>query len=298
MSTCHLPPTEERLREALARPSDFRVLERLVVADGETGEGDDADTAVGAVVDVETVGLADGDPVIELALRRFRFDKAGVITRIDRRYSWLQDPCVPVPELITRITGLRDEDVAGRMVDVELAERLLANVTVCIGHNARFDRPRVEALLPGIAGGAWACSMTEIAWRERHGFDGVRLGCLLAGCGYWHDAHRAGDDVDATIGLLRHRFPDGTTALAELVARAGSPGWIVEAIGAHFDMRDALRARGYRWDVRFKVWRKEIFGDGREAEEWWLAANVYDVSAKPKAMGPRWTETDWRSRHA
>lgn len=151
--------TERLLRRALANPADYRVLERLVVPDGPTGEGNDDGTGVGVVVDVETLGLAEDDPVIELGLRRFCYDGQGVITRIDRPYSWLQDPGVPIYPDTTRITGIRDEDVAGPSIDIEAASRLLNSATFVCAHNARFDRPRVEALLPAVAGGNWACSM-------------------------------------------------------------------------------------------------------------------------------------------
>lgn len=289
--------TEALLRRALACPADYRVLERLVVPDGETGEGNIADDPnVGVVVDVETVGLAPGDPVIELALRRFRYDADGVITRIDRPYSWLQDPCVPIPPIVTDLTGITDADVAGQIVDANAVERIMTHSTVRIAHHARFDRPRVEALVPAISGQPWACSMSEVDWASR-GHQGLKLEALLASIGKFHGAHRAASDVDAVIALLRHRFEDGATALKVMLDRASQPGWIVEATGANYDVKDALRARGYRWDAGRKVWSREIYGNERDPEEWWLAGHVYSGDARPRALGPSWTEIDWMSRH-
>ncbi len=68
---------------------DVRLLRRLDVREGETGVGGRVDTFIGVAVDCETTGIGDEDAIIELALRRFRVDPAGVIVKIDRPYSWL-----------------------------------------------------------------------------------------------------------------------------------------------------------------------------------------------------------------
>jgi DNA polymerase-3 subunit epsilon len=143
---------------------------------------------------------------------------------------------------------------------------------------------------------AWACSCREIDWAAR-GFDGKGLGWLLSQAGQFHEGHRAADDVDALIAMLRHRDQDGITALAELIANAGTPGWIVRAIGAAFEVKDRLKARGYRWDAAARVWMREVRDCDRMAEEFWLAAHVYDPGARPRALGPTFEETDWYRRH-
>lgn len=290
-----------RLRRALERPDDFRVIERLVLKEGMTGEGDVNDcspaSGIGVVVDVETMGLdIERDPIIEFGLRRFRYDSSGVITKIDRAYSWREDPGRPITAEITKITGLTGADVAGQFIDAEAVLRLISSSSVCIAHHAAFDRPRIDRRVPELAGHPWACSMVEIPWAE-HGFEGVRLGAVLNGCGFFHTPHRAVDDVDAVIGLLRHRFDDGRSALSMMLERASQPSWVVRALGASFDVKDDLKARGYQWDAEGRFWRREVYQGEREAEEWWLAANVYALSAKPRRMGPEWVERDWTTRH-
>jgi len=290
-----------RLRRALERPDDFRVLERLVIQEGMTGEGDADDQApgggVGVVVDVETMGFdLERDPVIELGLRRFRYDASGIMTKIDRAYSWCEDPGRAVPAEITKVTGLRDADVAGQAIDADAVRQLVTNTSVCIAHNAAFDRPRVERQVPGLVGHPWACSMTEIPWAD-NGFEGLRLGPLLNGCGFFHSPHRAVADVDAVVGLLRHRLDDGRTALSALLGRASQPSWVIRALGASFDVKDLLKARGYRWAVPGGYWWREVFEADREDEEWWLAANIYAAEARPRRMCPEWIQRDWRTRH-
>lgn len=263
-----------------------RVIRRLDVREGPTGEGDGRDTRVGIVVDVETTGLDAGtDVVIELAVRRFRFDADGVVTGIGRPYSWVEDPGRPLPTEISTLTGLSDADVAGRTIDDDLATKLFRSADLVVAHHSRFDRPRVEARLPGIAGLDWACSMEDIDWRS-FGFDGRSLGFLLMQAGHFHEGHRAGADVDAVVQLLRHRFGDGRSALSVMMENVARPSWLVRAIGADFGVKDRLRARGYRWDGAAKVWWREIADHERSDEDTWLAANVYDFDARPRALGP------------
>ena len=63
---------------------DVRLLRRLDVREGETGVGGRVDTFIGVAVDCETTGIGDEDAIIELALRRFRVDPAGVSPRAVR----------------------------------------------------------------------------------------------------------------------------------------------------------------------------------------------------------------------
>lgn len=275
-------------RADAAGAGDVRVLHPLRLAEGPTGDAPSRGPHVGIAVDVETTGLdPDKGSVIELALRRFRYDQAGVVTDIDRAYEWREDPGEPLSAEITRLTGLTDADLAGCEIDREAATRLLRSASFVVAHNSAFDCRWVEKLLPEAAGLAWCCSMAEVDWRAR-GFDGRALGYLLVQAGYYHCGHRASADVDALIQILRTRDANDRTALAELIERAGRPSWIVRARGAHIALKDDLKARGYRWDPTKgrQVWWREVADDDLEAERWWLAGHVYSTDANPKALGP------------
>ena len=275
---------------------DVRLLRRVHLAEGPTGDGDPDAPNVGVAIDVETTGLDPrNDVVTELAMRRFRYDDGGRITMIGRPWTWLEDPARPLSPEVVHLTGLTDEMLEGQEIDEVAATRLLSSADLVIAHNASFDRPRVEARLENAAGLCWACSCAEIDWR-RHGFDGRSLGHLLVQAGMFNGAHRAADDVDSLIALLRHEVAPGRTALAELVERSFQDGWIVRAVGAAFDLKDQLRARGYRWDPDAKAWWREVAE--RTPEEWWLISNVYAASASPRALGPEWERVSNRRRWA
>jgi DNA polymerase-3 subunit epsilon len=273
---------------------DFKVLRRLTLDDVATSEAVGENTSVGVVVDVETTGVEpEQHKIIELALRRFRFDTAGVIVKVDRPHAWLQ-------YRRSARQGDRGADgpdrrrLGGQAIDEAAATKLLKSAAVVIAHHADFDRKFVERRLPDAKGLAWACSCHEIDWQAA-GFHGVGLGWLLAQAGYFFNgAHRAGADVDAVIALLRLELPTGGTSLKELTATASTPGWSVRADGAHFDVKDALKDRGYRWHDPSKTWRREI--KDREAEEAWLNANVYAPAARPRCAAPDIRLITWKER--
>lgn len=280
------------------RSDDFRLLRRLEMPAGDTGVGIKAGSAVGIAIDTETTGLGPEDRIIELAVRRFRFDAEGIITAIDEPFSWLEDPGRPLDPDVAKLTGLADADLAGRVIDETKALDLLRSAEFVVAHNAGFDRKVLESRLPEAKGLAWACSCAEVDWRGA-GFDGGRsLGWLLSQIGYFHGAHRAGDDVDALIALLRHDMPAGGTALAEMLASARAPTWCFRAVGAAFDDKDALKTRGYRWDGEARCWWREVGDDARASEAQWLDEHIYSPAAGAKDTGPQVERRTWLERYA
>lgn len=271
-------------RVVAAADEDVRVLHPLRLREGPTGEGSGRGPFVGVAVDVETTGLDHRTgKVIELAIRRFRYDRDGIVTDIDEPYEWREDPGDPLPPEITALTGLTDIDLVGEKIDEDAATRLLQSASFVVAHNSTFDRNWVEARLPSARDLNWCCSMRQVDWKAR-GFDGRVLGYLLVQNGFYHCGHRASADVDALIEMLRHRDGGGRTALSEMIERGAGPSWIVRAKGADFGVKDQLRGRGYRWDADRKVWWREVSDADLVQEQSWLAANVYAVGANAKAI--------------
>lgn len=289
----------EALIGALESDGAYRVLRRVAVEDGDVVAPEEAlSTSVGAALDVETTGLAvESDRIIELSIRRFRFDLMGRITKLDRCYSWLEDPGQPLELEIKRLTGLTDEQLAGCAIDEARALRLLRSASLIVSHNAGFDRPFVDERLPAARGLAWACTCREVDWTE-YGFDGRALGWLLAQAGWFHAGHRAAADVDALITLLQHDLYNGCTGLAALLENARRPGWIVRAAGAHFDVKERLKARGYRWDAGGCVWWREVGDDALEFERRWLDDFVYRPDLRAQAEEPEVEEVTWTTRYS
>lgn len=244
-----------------------------------------------AIVDTETTSVdVQTAEVIEIAAAVVLVDDAGEIRAVEETRRGLRDPGIPIPAEVQRLTGISDDDVAGRALNVPRWEALLGGSDLIVAHNSAYDAPIVERLLPGIKGHAWACSMREIDWAA-HGFDGAKLGHLLMQMGYFTTGHRADADVISLAHLLTHR-PDGVRPLmAELVARAAQPSLRFEATGAPFDKRHLLKARGYRWDAREKVWWCEIAEAAHEAEALWLARDA-ELRATPRV-----NQLSWNTRY-
>lgn len=286
------------LVERLEREGAHRVLRKLEVSEGRTGVPYyGGDTSIAVVLDVETTGLdASKDAIIELAMRRFRYDKRGRILKIDVAYSWLEDPCRPLNDDIVRLTGLTDAGLVGQSIDEETASRLLRSAHLVIAHNAAFDRNFVERRLPDAAGLPWACSMCEVNWAAA-GFEGKSLGWLGVQAGWFHNSHRASGDVDAVIGLLSHVLPSGRTVFAELTEHSATPAMRIEATGASFAVKDDLRSRGYRWCGQRKVWWKDVAPSELRNEECWLNLAVYGPQSRTQGCRPRVTEVSARERY-
>ena len=155
-----------------------------------------------------------------------------------------------------------------------------------IAHNAHFDRKFAERYWPIFEQRAWACSATEVEWRK-HGFDGSRLGYLLAGVGLFHEAHRAADDCRALIEILASELP-GTNkpALAALLERARRKTMRVWAEQSPFDLRDELKRRGCRWsdgaDGRPRSWYTDVDADNQASEIEFLRRTIYLRDVDPR----------------
>lgn len=239
------------------------------------------------MIDVETMGLEPDHPIIDLAMQRIAFDERGVIIRVGQPRQWFEDPGMPIPAEIIRLTGITDADVAGRCIDAEAATSLIASTTLAIAHNAAFDAPRVERRLPDVAGHAWACSCNEVPWPDL-GFDGRKLGHLLMQQGLFHQGHRAAADVWATINLLGRVMPDGETALTKLIRQAEQASVRIEATNAPYDAKDALKARGYRWHADKRTWWTELPAVNEQVELDWLRDAC--SCARPSVISVTWMQ--------
>ena len=242
----------------------------------------------GLYVDCETTGFdPTHDAVIELAMLPFTYAIEGRITDVhhDQARTWRQDPGRPVPAEITHITGLTGEDLAGQAVDVAAATELLAASHLVVAHNARFDRPFVELVLPAARAAAWACSQYEVSW-DPAVFPSRSLACLLCAYGAFSpDRHRALADCEAGVWLLTQTLP-GTdqTVFGVLRETAATPAIRIWAAGAPYDCKDQLRSRGYRWmptdhDEIPRSWWIDVAPTELEDEFAWLAG-VYQANGR------------------
>lgn len=240
----------------------------------------------GVILDTETTGLNHrSDEIIEIGVITFTFNEAGVLGDITGVYGGLQQPTIPIPADITRLTGITDQMVADQTIDAPRLKALIDPADLIIAHNAGFDRPFCEAFSPMFCNKAWACSVSEIDWSAR-GFEGSKLGYLIGQSGYFHDGHRAVDDCFALFEVLAQTRPGAAAApFAELFQASQRSRVRIYAENSPFDMKDHLKARGYRWsdgsDGRPKSWWIELPEEKLDDELHFLRTEIYRWDADP-----------------
>ncbi len=269
--------SHDAMAQALDAHPDYKVLRRLVPRE-DWGLAPASGTQRVIVLDTETTGLdAKNERIIELAMLSVLVDTAtgqpvGPVTP----YESFEDPGKPIPAAITEITGIDDGMVLGQRIDDARVAELVQEADLIVAHNASFDRPFVEARLPVFAGRAWNCSFAGIDWKAQ-GSGSAKLEFLAHERGWFYDAHRALVDCHALLQVLAAPLKDGRSGLQLLLQGASATRYKLRATGAPFDAKDALKARGYRWDNEGRVWWTSLMGqDALQQEAEWLKAHAYN----------------------
>lgn len=269
----------EDMARALDASGQYRVLRRLSQRSTVT-PADGTPTRLGLFLDVETTGLDHAkDEVIELAMVPFSYGLDGRVFEIFPAHQQFQQPSIPIPPEITRLTGITDAMVAGHRIDASQVAAIAAPAALVIAHNAAFDRPWAEKLCDVFVTKPWACSMSQVDWRAE-GYEGSRLSYLAMGAGFFYDGHRATADCAAAIEVLARPLPvSRVLALTKLLECARRSTWRIWAENSPFDLKDTLKARGYRWNDgtngKPRAWFIDVDDAERDAEEAFLKSDIY-----------------------
>lgn len=267
------------MAETLQRSGGYRVLRRLApLQTREPPAG--VRTRMGLFVDTETTGLDPSrDEIIELAMVPFTYGVDGEIYAVGEVFQQLRQPSKAIPPEITAITGIDDAMVEGQSIDPQAVASFVAPAALVIAHNAAFDRKFLERYCETFNTKPWACSMSQVDWAGE-GYEGTKLAYLAVGAGFFYERHRATHDCMAAIELMSRAHPtSGRTGLAQLLERARTPTWRIWAENSPFDLKDVLKARGYRWNGDAasspRAWFIDVAEAERAAEEAFLKAEIY-----------------------
>lgn len=271
----------------LEKEGQYKVIERLNPPQAYR-QGAPATPRLGIVLDTETTGLDTAkDKIIELGFIAFEYDAgSGMIYRILHSYGGFEDPGEPLQDIIKQVTGITDEMVKDQHLDDNEINSWLEKSDIIIAHNAAFDRQMLERRLPAACNTNWACTFNDINWKEED-ISSLKLDYIAYKLGYFFDGHRAVNDSEATLHLLSKALPEsGKLGMADLLSHAREKSRRFFAVGAPFDKKDDLRARGYRWMPEFSytdtygkpkkgVWSISVTEEGIEAEAQWLSDSIY-----------------------
>ncbi|WP_341021999.1 3'-5' exonuclease [Brevundimonas diminuta] len=269
----------ESWARALEASADYRVVRRLKPRPA-VPPPPGAAVRYGLVVDVETTGLDPRkDEIIELAMTPFSYGLNGAIFAVGESFSQLRQPSAPITPEITAITGITNDMVAGQVIDPNAVAHFAAPASLVIAHNAAFDRRFLERFSDVFTTKPWGCSLTEIDWAAE-GYEGTKLAYLAQAAGFFYDRHRALHDCLATIELLAAPLPrTRATGLFRLLETARLPTWRIWAENSPFDLKDVLKARGYRWNgepgPQPRAWYIDVPDGQREAELHFLKSEIY-----------------------
>ncbi len=110
----------------LSRHPDYQVLKRVPMELKETCAGPSSKVFMTTIIDLETMGMdATQHEIIEIGMLSFSFSNEDGILAVKYTYNEFNDPCKPIPSEITKITGITDEDVKGKVIDWEFVSRIL-----------------------------------------------------------------------------------------------------------------------------------------------------------------------------
>ena len=119
--------------------------------------------------------------------------------------------------------------------------------------------------------------MQDIDWLGR-GFTSSKQELLCYWHGFYFDAHRAMNDVDALINLLTHPSYEADRPLLELMKNSQKPTYVIFATNFNYDpvKKDIVKANKYKWNAEDRVWYKTVSFDDLDKEKDWLTVAIYD----------------------
>ena len=190
----------------------------------------DQECIVATFLDTETTGInRRNDKIIEIAIKTLSFEKeSGKIVSIDNTYESFNDPEEEISHEITLLTGIKNEMVEGKFIDWDKVNHILKSSDLIIAHNASFDRSFVDRYSSQSPKKVWGCSVNDVDWLSK-GFTNSKQELLCYWHGFYFNAHRAMNDVDALIHLLTHDSYINDRPIIEIIKKANNPDFIIFA---------------------------------------------------------------------
>lgn len=213
-------------------------------------------------IDTETTGLDTAkDKVIEVGLVLFDTELGQPVAL--ESYLLNDGKGEPIPELITKLTGINSEMIEKYGVPpvraFDSVARLLKLADYALAHNGNgFDRP-IMINYAGSLGldtsvmqnARWLDSKVDVIYP-----DTCRQNNMTYLQGYYKlvnpFAHRALTDILTTVTIIHNNFD-----WKNIITLANSPTVRLVA-DVPYEQRDLPKAAGFSWDSSLKIWFKDM----------------------------------------
>jgi len=237
-------------------------------------------------LDVETTGfdLVDNE-IIEIAIKLIEINKNDCLDiKAVHKYESYNDPGFSISEEISSLTGITDDKVNNKSINWDKVKTLLDACQLVVAHNAKFDRKFIEKYIK--TENVWACSQNDVNWKNR-GFFKKSLELLCIWHGFYYGAHRAMNDVNATIYLTTHPYYSTNKPILEIIENAKKPLYkIINKFAYNENHIKLIKSRKineskYTWNSSNKSW--DIFFNNEKDtndEIEWLKDNIYNGNFK------------------
>jgi DNA polymerase-3 subunit epsilon len=243
----------------------------------------------GVYLDTETTGISHKDnEVIQICMLPFIYahnpiTNHSTIIGVYPPYIGFKEPTKPLTQEIIDLTGITMDMLKGQSLDIEQIENILEKTDFIIAHNAVFDRPFTHDISAKFCEKKWACSMSNIPWREL-GFESLKLIHLASNLGFYFEPHQADKDCLAGLAILAQVDKAGESYFQKMMTTAEKDSLTIRAEYAPFEAKDILKKRGYGWkdgsDGSVKGWETVIAIDKADEEKEWLSTEVYKGNPK------------------
>ena len=269
----------KQLAEILSKSNEYRVTAKYQKPDCYN-IADTSNNLIGVFLDIEATGLSYAtDKMIELGMVKFEYTQDGRIFRLLDEFSGYQDPYIPIPVEITKLTGITDSMVKGHRINVEEVDSYLNNVDIIIAHNAQFDRTFFEMTFPNVTPKAWGCLMYDIDWKNE-GISSHKLEYIAYKYNFFFEGHRAIIDCLAGTHILaQDLLISKGLVLKQLLTNALALRFKLWTTHSPYDSKDLLKARGYRWSMnqndKYRAWSIEVTEDEVAEEINYLRSEIY-----------------------
>ena len=219
-----------------------------------------SETMSAIILDLETTGLDfTSDEAISLVAIKVTLDLDRMkVYSIDGIVEQFREPKNnEIGELTQRLTGLTAEFLKGKEFDKEEISEFLADGSVIISHNAKFDKNFFEGIFGSEFTNPWVCTKDDIKWMDDYHVESFKLEYILFKAGMFYETHNAKNDCFAVIEMINSYYG----ILEKILSFVDSDIYRVYAAGAPFSVKEDLRRKGFRWSPERKMWFKERLSD-------------------------------------